>query len=88
MKDFKFLQGGLDGNYFDYIRLRWVRIEIDGYFFEIYTYLSLPGIRDVLADVYVYYIRAWEDNINKQRLYRLLQTKFTRVNVILKDENI
>ena len=73
MKSFKFFQ---KENYYDYIRKRWVGVEVDGYKFRLYTHLSPYQINVELGHVYRSYMRMWDDDMNKERILELLKSRF------------
>ena len=85
MTPFKFFQLEL---YYNFIRNRWVYLEIDGYRFGIFTHLSYYEINLELGYIYVGYVSMWDDERNKQTIFNILQSKFQRARIISDDENI
>lgn len=85
MKPFKLLRGITEEN--SYIRLNWVDVEFDGYQFRIQTHHSSHVIGAKLRDLNRFYMRMWDDHMNRDRLLELLRERFDNaVNVIERDE--
>ena len=80
MTPFKFFQ---KQNYYDYIRLRWWNIEIDGYRFRIQSHHDIQTIASLVRDINRFYMRVWDDDINRDRILELLKERFAdAVNVL------
>lgn len=85
IKEFKLLRGIAEEN--PYIRLNWVDVEFDGYQFRIQTHHSSHVIGAKLRDLNRFYMRMWNDHMNRDRLLELLRERFAdAVNVINRDE--
>jgi hypothetical protein len=85
MKSFKFFREIKEEN--PYVRLNWVDIEFDGYGFRIQTHNSSHVIGAKLRDLNRFYMRMWDDDMNRDRLLELLRERFDNaVNVIGRDE--
>lgn len=85
MKPFKFFREIKEES--PYIRLNWVGVVIDGYQFRIQTHHSSHTIGTKLRDLDRFYMRMWDDHMNRDRLLELLRERFAdAVNVINRDE--
>jgi hypothetical protein len=85
MMDFKFFRGITEEN--PYVRLDWVDIEFDGYRFRIQTHFPSHIIGAKLRNLNRFYMRMWNDHMNRDRILELLRERFTNaVNVIDRDE--
>jgi hypothetical protein len=85
MREFKFFKGITEGN--PYIRLNWVGIEFDGYQFRIQTHHSSHVIGAKLRELNRFYMRMWNDGMNRDRILELLRERFAdAINVIDHDE--
>jgi hypothetical protein len=85
MREFKFFKGITEGN--PYIRLSWVGIEFDGYRFRIQTHHSSHVIGAKLRELNRFYMRMWNDGMNRDRILELLRERFAdAINVIDHDE--
>ena len=82
---FKLLRGISEEN--PYIRLNWVDVEFDGYRFRIQTHHSSHVIGAGLRDLNRFYMRMWDDGMNRDRILELLRERFAdAINVIDHDE--
>lgn len=66
-----------------YVRLNLLEIEFDGYRFRIQTYDSSHTIGVKLRDLNRFYMRMWNDDMNRDRILELLRERFDHaINVI------